>query len=352
VIPGEVEQEPQREQRPEPAGAVPRKASRSRVLEWFWRRGALAELDAKRVQDPRALEFERRARTAAELATRTLSPAGHTDAGATDATACDLYRQAAYWALLRLEADRNPLADVATDPPSVSEVFARADLELLSTAAGGRTQALEIKRELGVDSFLPFVELSPETQGRLARRAHAFVQGLFLVLDAGQRSRDALLFGRLVRVGLLVALLGTVLLVALKAGEFMERRKDLAAAKAWRTSSVLMAGCNSPAQTCPENLNFFFHTVDEAKPWIQIDLGRPERFSRVRVVNRKDCCAERAAPLMIEVSTNGKDWKEVSRNPVTFTNWLAKFSPVDARWVRLRADRKTMLHLAQVRVLP
>jgi hypothetical protein len=351
VNPGVAEKEPEPLQQPQAVAVAPRKASRFRIVEWFWRGGALSELDAKRALAPRARELESRARTAAELGLRSLSPVSHSESGATDAAACDLFRQAAYWALLRVEAACGKATN-EKDAPPVSVVFERADLELMSEAAGGRKEALELKRELGVDSFLAFVELSPASQGRLARRARDFVNGLFVVLERGQRARDALLFGRLVRVGLLLALIGATLLVALRAGEFMERRQDLAVGKSWRASSSLAAGCQSPAQTCPENLNFFFHTVDEERPWVQIDLGRPERFSRARVINRKDCCADRAVPLVIEVSKDGSAWKEVSRNPTTFTNWLAKFAPVDARFVRLRSDRKTMLHLAQVRVLP
>lgn len=352
---GEAETPTQSGDAPQAATALPRR-SRSRVLEWFWRGSALAELEAELAKDPRAIEYERRARAAADLAARTLSPDGRGDGDASDATVCDLYRQAAYWALLRLEmvahAPDAAAEAKAADLPPVSAVFARADPTLLATVAGSPEAALEMQRELGTDSFLSFVALSAETRGRLARRARDFVGELVLVMAQQERARDALLFGRLVRIGLLVMMLGAVVLVILRAGEFVERRRDLAQGKSWRASSSMSVGCQSPAQVCSESLNFFFHTTDEDKPWVQIDLGRPERFSRVRVVNRKDCCADRAVPLLLEVSKNGSDWKEVARQPATFTNWLATFAPVDARWVRLRADRRTMLHLAQVRVLP
>ena len=340
---------------PPVATALPRR-SRSRVIEWFWRGGALAELEAELAKDPRAVEYERRARAAADLAAYTLSPDGQGGGDAGSASVCELYRQAAYWALLRLESGENAPdaggAAMSADLPPVSAVFARANPTLLAAAAGGPEAALEMQRALGTDSFLSFVALSSETRGRLARRARDFVVELVLVMARQERARDALLFGRLVRIGLLVTLIGALVLVVLRAGEFVERRRDLAQGKSWRTSSSMSVGCQPPAQVCSESLNFFFHTTDEEKPWVQLDLGRPERFSRVRVVNRKDCCADRAVPLLLEVSKNGSDWKEVARQPATFTNWLATFAPVDARWVRLRADRRTMLHLAQVRVLP
>ncbi len=352
---GEAETQKISGETPKRAASTPR-GSRSRVIEWFWRGNAVAKLEASRVKEPRALEYERRARAAADLAALALAPNAPGDPATSAATACDLYRQAAYWLLLRLEAERAPqdaLAETSTEEvPPVSDVFARADAALLTAATGGPEQALEIQRELGTNAFLTFVTLPEATRGRLARRAREFVGELMLHIDRHERARDALLFARLVRIALLLTLVAAAVLVVLRAGEFNERRQDLAQGRSWRVSSSTIPGCQSPAQTCSENLNFFFHTADEEKPWVEIDLGRPERFSRLRVINRIDCCVDRAVPLVIEVSQNRSDWKEVSRRSAVFTNWLASFAPVDARWVRLRADRRTILHLAQVRVLP
>jgi hypothetical protein len=72
----------------------------------------------------------------------------------------------------------------------------------------------------------------------------------------------------------------------------------------------------------------------------------------VRVRNRRNCCSERAVPLVVEVSTDNEHWLEVTRNEQDFSEWKGSFAPVQARWVRLRVPRKTVLHLRRVRVLP
>jgi hypothetical protein len=50
------------------------------------------------------------------------------------------------------------------------------------------------------------------------------------------------------------------------------------------------------------------------------------------------------------VSSDGKQWKQLARKNDVFTTWQAEFSPVEARWVRLRLAKKGILHLAAVDV--
>ena len=82
-----------------------------------------------------------------------------------------------------------------------------------------------------------------------------------------------------------------------------------------------------------------------------VDLQTVKRIGRVTVVNRSDCCLERAHPLVIEVSTDGTSWKEVARRTELFRTWRATFGVQQSRYVRLRALRRTHLHFKDVRVL-
>jgi hypothetical protein len=121
--------------------------------------------------------------------------------------------------------------------------------------------------------------------------------------------------------------------------------RDLAANRPWRASSAL-PDCDLAFNTCAgQSVNIFFHTLEEQSPWVEVDLGAIKRFSRVIVTNRQDCCMERAVPLAIEVSTDGTAYNEVARRQDTFSEWDAKFHPVQARYVRARALRRTLLHL-------
>jgi hypothetical protein len=83
---------------------------------------------------------------------------------------------------------------------------------------------------------------------------------------------------------------------------------------------------------------------------MEIDLGKVLEFSRVEVKNRTDCCDERALPLAIEVSKDGKKWREVARKTELFTHWNASFDRVKARYVRTKALSRTFLHLEKVSV--
>jgi hypothetical protein len=134
----------------------------------------------------------------------------------------------------------------------------------------------------------------------------------------------------------------------------MEGRRDLAKDKPWSASSLYTGGggCDSPQQECPENRGFFFHTNDENGPWFEIDLGTVQNVSSARIDNRQDCCKERGIPLLIELSTDRKTWKEVARQNKPFDSWKASFSTQRARYFRLRAEGFKILHLHRVRVFP
>jgi hypothetical protein len=94
----------------------------------------------------------------------------------------------------------------------------------------------------------------------------------------------------------------------------------------------------------------FFHTKEEESPWIEIDLGSIQPIARIEVANRDDCCLDRAVPLVAEVGTDRLHWREVARRPDSFRTWDATFKPVPARYVRMRVDRYSVLHLARVSV--
>ena len=70
----------------------------------------------------------------------------------------------------------------------------------------------------------------------------------------------------------------------------------------------------------------------------------------MRVDNRTDCCSERAVPLIVETSVDHLRWSEAARRIEDFTSWKTAFPARNARWVRLRVPRRTLLHLTGVRI--
>jgi hypothetical protein len=55
-------------------------------------------------------------------------------------------------------------------------------------------------------------------------------------------------------------------------------------------------------------------------------------------------------PLVVELSGDGQSWTEVARRRELFYEWTAWFSARQARYVRLRADHPSALHLGSVQI--
>jgi hypothetical protein len=56
--------------------------------------------------------------------------------------------------------------------------------------------------------------------------------------------------------------------------------------------------------------------------------------------------------LIVEVSLDQKHWKEVDRTTRQFYEYKSSFARTMARWVRLRVQKRTNLHLRRVIILP
>lgn len=123
---------------------------------------------------------------------------------------------------------------------------------------------------------------------------------------------------------------------------------DLASGKKWTASSQTEIWVESGKIVDAPGPQVLFHTKEEESPWFMIDLETPTRVASVDVLNRQDCCRERAVPLVVELSNDTKAWREVARRDEVFSQWKASFAAQDARYVRLRVPRKTHLHLQRI----
>lgn len=283
-----------------------------------------------------------------ELGRAALEPARAFEHAPVDGLACDLYSQSIYWSLRA----QSSLAGGEAEPSSSLEpLWAAANRETLERAAGDAEAAEALRRAVVGRSFTDFAELAPDEQARLARSLRPFAEALAQNIDSAQFELERLWLKRLLRMTLPVAL--TVASVAgLWFGlERAEQARNIARDKPWAASSRWPeGGCPSPAQECAGSPFFFFSTGEEDNPWLEIDLGSTQPVSSFRIANRKDCCQERAAPLVIEVSTDHTSWKEVARNKDEFRSWKGSFPSAQARWVRLRVPRRSFLHLQSVRL--
>lgn len=305
---------------------------------------------------PRVATLAERARLAAELAERAWRPVDPLRYGSGVATAVDLHRQGVHWTLLALRE----LGEEPRTPPSGSGVVGvelvtlwdAADQKLLEGAAGGASQLVRLRGELVAYSYLDLAERTAREQADLLERLSTFSKALLASLEPSQNELERIWVRRMAWT--ISALTALVLLVfaARALRDWYESRHDLAALAAWVPSSTYgIGGCPSPKQNCESSPNYFFHTLNEENPRIVFDLGSKQQISTVVVSNRRDCCKERAVPLVIEVSTDKKRWQEVARQSSTFDVWRADFPRVRARWVRLYVAQHSVLHLHAVRVL-
>jgi F5/8 type C domain-containing protein len=317
-----------------------------RIGEWFWRGSALHRVRlALPEPGPRATVFAKRAHASAELAKNTLAPAEPSEISV-ESDACELYRNASYWALCALVAK----ADPELAPEDSERVWAALDETLLAQATSDERRVEELRRALRAGSFVFFAELPPSEQKQFILELRKLTQLLLAKLAERSVALDAIYQQRAWRLALL-ALLG--LCVAMSPAvvkKVLESRSELSAGKPWRTSSKYQGGCASPAQQCPENTGYFFHTLDDATPWVEFDLGANQKISKVVVDNRSDCCSDRADPLAIEVSTDQKRWRKVAHHEGDFTNWEATFTPTNGRYLRIRLLKQGYLHFAGVHI--
>lgn len=289
---------------------------------WLLRDAAIRE-ERERVQQrapemSQALHSARRSRELGDRVRRGDDPLG--EGPSLDLTV-ELYRQSLYW-YRRADERSDPRApDAAPD----------LDARLQSILARGfvETSALT-PAELAPDAALLHAELE---------RLDAHLRAPELRLQALRRQRRR----RLV--------LSLVLLLLLGFGVArLVRGPDLAEGRPWKSSSVYDTCTPSKHKCAGHYTDIFFHTKDDESPWLEIDLGEVRSVSQVEIQNRRDYGPERAVPLLIELSDDGKTYRTVSRRERVFQNLIARFPRQKARYVRLRAERRTYLHFEGVRV--
>lgn len=336
----------------EAVAQAPKRRPLRALLDWFWRGQALA--DAKREQEaerPLALIAERAA-IAAEVGEQTLDPPRPWVESGAERVAASLFVESIVWSL-RLEARETSGSGglrSALGPAELEELLRRQQPRLLEAARTAdtleRVQAHVLER-----AYDTARAGSPEAK-HAARELGAVAAAL---LDQGPRAHAKItraLGQRALRMGGLLALLVASAFGARAWADRAERAADLSLGKPWKTSSSYEAVAQSPSRERPAGKGYFFHTQEERGPWLELDLLKPQSFSKVRVFNRTDCCTERAAPLVIEVSNDHERWTQVARRSEPFSSFRANFQPTTARWVRLSAPRRTYLHLEDVRILP
>jgi hypothetical protein len=145
---------------------------------------------------------------------------------------------------------------------------------------------------------------------------------------------------------------------------------DLAQSRPATQSSTLPGSSGARAAVDGNTSGGYFagsvtHTLEEASPWWQVDLGAAVEPGAIVVWNRQDCCAERLSDFRVFVSDQPfapADTPEtLSRRRGTWSSHqTAPPKPslriptpgVKGRYVRVQLSGKGVLSLAEVQILP
>jgi hypothetical protein len=305
-----------------------------KLSEWIFRETALREARAKLRRGGAAASEAavRQAKLLLEIAKRVEQPGEALPPGAPAPVLLGLYRDATYWALA---ARRD---DPGSAPTDLGALWEASRPPVPDTWPPTEGDPVPVRRIL-VDNYAPRSLAGHEAD---VARVSAFARNLVREADAPRRRVERVLLQRWLRIALACAVL---VLLAL-GGQALWRGPNLAKGKPFRLSSTWSGwdGCMA-TNDC---FGLMFDTEAQDNPWVEIDLGKPIKVRRIEVLNRNDCCAENASPLVAEVSTDRAKWTQVARIDATFDNWEASFPPRIARYVRLRVARASSLHLRAI----
>jgi hypothetical protein len=319
-------------------GAPPPKLPGNPIVNWFLVRRELAqaEAEAARLSAPQR-EYLRRAKVALELGELAIAPGNAVRSGSTAPLAANLFRQAVYWALL----SQRPKAE----PISPEQLWAETDRSSLQTVAGNEGEFAY----LAIAMRATFIELAEGTDEAQRARAVQLRRVANRLVTNAQRVLWRVEWAKLKRfVRLAIAVL--VPLFALI--WFWPAKVDLAKGTPWHVSSI-GTECHPEKSDCGGvKTDILFHTRLEKEPWVEYDFGTPVQFSSLTIRNRTDFGPERAVPLVVEVSNDGKSYTEVVRREDSFAVWKPSFTRQRARYLRLRVARESILHLEAVKVHP
>lgn len=102
-----------------------------------------------------------------------------------------------------------------------------------------------------------------------------------------------------------------------------------------------------------------FHTEHQENPWWQVDLAEVTRLDRVVLYNRCDGMAGRNARILVLISDDGRNFRQVYQHDGTvfygFTDQqplAVKLAGMETRFVRLALAGKDYFHLDEVEVFP
>jgi len=325
---------------PGPTNAAPRGFFR-KVIDWYTCRPQIDIARKSAAMSPREADLLDRAKAAlgAGNQLRELSEPSNRQLAAPHSAA--LYAEALTWVLWskRPELPPDRLDELASDVKG-----------LVNVPGIKPEEALEAERLLVIPRLA--LELAERDEKEQDAAATVLRRAALVAVDARERPRravDTLGLIAFARVGLTLLLVGGAIVAAIA---LRPEKPNLAAGKPWSESS-LGYECHPLQNECGGvKTRIFFHTKEEDDPWFRYDLGKKTQFSSMKIENRQDGEGARAVPLIVEVGDDGTHFHEIARQKDDFEIWKPSFPKQNARYVRLRVPRRSILHLENVEVNP
>lgn len=330
--------------RPEPVPAAPRRHG-------FLRRFFLLEeriAEARRLQfgpnDPGHAEYER-ARELQEAVGALMAPREPLRLSDGTRAAMRLAREAAYFAARAHLARAGREVD-ERGPREIVEAFR----ELPVAERVERALGAPISNEAFGDLFAPPPLFAPPVGKAELASLRELVSRMLEPIEEELRGELLLRVKRALRIGAAALVLGLALVASMAGLRAWMRGPNLALNCATSASSAYGNQTTTSGVVDGNKRVHGFHTGEDTNPWLKLDLGEPKKIGRVVVYNRTDCCEDRAAPLVVEVSVDGEAWTTVARREKKFAKWEASFAETEARWVRFTVEKTTWLHFNEVEI--
>jgi hypothetical protein len=332
-------------------GSITATPRRSAVRRFFLMEEEIAEAKARAggAGEPGTAE-SRRALAALEAAECLLARRVRLEHSDGTAAAFGLVRQALWWALHAHAARSNAKVDATT---SLAELWATVMKGPCGVLVGGLDDAaVEQARTAFVERGWEVASAPDDVRVSELRAMREVLARMLGPLEGGMARLTRL---RVKRAARMVAVAGCVAAIAVAAWWVWRSHKrgpNLALGKQ-ATASSMFPGYDSAAGAVDGNTtDIGFHTAQQERPWLLVDLGSEQTIRQVVVDNRGDCCKDRAVPLIVEASVDGKQFQPIARRDVEFSTWRAVFPPARARYVRFTADKNTWLHFNEVEIYP
>lgn len=93
-----------------------------------------------------------------------------------------------------------------------------------------------------------------------------------------------------------------------------------------------------------------FHTAEEDKPWVIVDMLEDRSIRRIAIQNRLECCQTRGLPMTVELRSETGNYVQVARRTTPFDTWEVGIVPGRVRYLRIAAESRTYLHLRAIEV--